>query len=331
MLMNRDGELGLGVSNPKALFHMDAPRDIKNTQDGSFILGDGVGSYLTMDGNEVQARFRSSNSFQNATLRLQRLGGDLAIAEKGNGKVGIGTLHPRTALHVAVGTNANLNSERGYLLLGEEFNQNLVVDNNEIQSRNDGQPANLLLQKSGGRVGIGAANSNVRLNISDEGWQLRLGNPKSGAADWFIGGSSSDWLVGEDKLVLGSSANSGNGTLYLHGNTRGASIGTSGLPTGYRLAVDGKIICEELHVEMSQSWPDYVFADSYQLRSLEEVEASIKQENHLPGIPSAQEIESQGLDVAAMQRMQMEKIEELTLYIIQLKKEIEALKAQQNQ
>ncbi len=323
MIMNRDGEMGIDMANPKALLHINQNRSITNSRDGSFIIGKTTQSYLTMDANEIQTR----NGFNGSgtTLRLNRLAGDVAIAEKGNGRLGIGTLFPATALHVAVGTNANLNDATGYLILGKENDQNLVIDNNEIQSRDDKAASNLLLQKSGGKVGIGAANSNSRLNVRDESWQLRLDNPTNGAADWLIGASASNWPVGDDKLVFSTTANSYEGTLTLHGNPKGASIGTQTLPDGYRLAVDGKIICEELHVEMSQNWPDYVFSDAYQLKSLEELKASIEQNHHLPGIPNARTVEENGLDMAAMMRLQMEKIEELTLYIIQLNERIKEL------
>lgn len=326
MVMNRDGEVGIAVPDPKAFLHVKHDKSITPTRDGAVIIGDVSSSYMTMDNNELQAWGKDYLGKTGNTMRLQRHDGDLAIAEKGNGRVGIGITFPATALHVAVGTNANLNDQRGYLILGKENTQNLVMDNNEIQSRNNNAASNLLLQKSGGNVGIGSANSNARLNISDENWHLRLGNPVSGAADWFIGGSSSAWAVGEDKLVFSTNNSSPNGTLILHGDAKGASVGTADLPDGYKLSVDGKVICEEVHVEMSQNWPDYVFADSYKLKSIEEVAASIERDNHLPGVPSAATVEAEGLDIAEMQRIQMEKIEELTLYIIQLKAEIEELK-----
>lgn len=328
MVMNRDGEIGIAIPDPKAYLHIRHHNSITNTRDGAVIIGNVSSSYMTMDNNELQAWKHDFNGKTGSTMRLQRLSGDLAIAEKGNGRVGIGTTFPATALHVAVGTNANLNDQRGYLILGKENQQNLVMDNNEIQSRDNNAASNLLLQKSGGNVGIGAANSNARLNISDESWHLRLGNPASGAADWFIGGSSNAWAIGEDKLVFSTNNSSPNGTLILHGDAKGASVGTADLPDGYKLSVDGKVICEEVHVEMSQSWPDYVFADTYKLKSIEEVAASIERDNHLPGVPSAATVEAEGLDIAEMQRIQMEKIEELTLYIIQLKAEIEELKTE---
>ena len=72
--------------------------------------------------------------------------------------------------------------------------------------------------------------------------------------------------------------------------------------------------------------PDYVFDEEYGLKSLAEVEAYIKANSHLPNIPSAKEVETNGQDVGAMQLKLLEKIEELTLYMIELKKENQAQK-----
>ena len=79
---------------------------------------------------------------------------------------------------------------------------------------------------------------------------------------------------------------------------------------------------------MSQNWPDFVFADEYQLPSLSEVEKSIQLNKHLPGIPSAKEIHEEGINVGEMQKLMMQKIEELTLYVIDLQKQNVDLKAE---
>lgn len=103
-------------------------------------------------------------------------------------------------------------------------------------------------------------------------------------------------------------------------------IGTLKTPVGYKLAVGGKVICEEVKVQLQNAWPDYVFESDYVLPSLEQVEQHIKINKHLPGIPAACELETDGISVGAMQTKMMEKIEELTLYLIDLKKENTALR-----
>jgi hypothetical protein len=101
-------------------------------------------------------------------------------------------------------------------------------------------------------------------------------------------------------------------------------------PAGYRLYVKEGILTERLKIAnyCSSQWADYVFAPDYKLKPLSEVEAFVKTNKHLPNVPSAQEIENDGLDVADMLARQMEKIEELTLYMIEMKKEIDILKSE---
>ena len=110
------------------------------------------------------------------------------------------------------------------------------------------------------------------------------------------------------------------------------TIGNSALctPTGYKLFVEEGILTEKVKVAIncSTSWADYVFANDYNLKPLSEVESFIKENQHLPNIPSATELEKEGLDLGIMQSLQMAKIEELTLYMIEMKKEIETLKTQ---
>ena len=107
-------------------------------------------------------------------------------------------------------------------------------------------------------------------------------------------------------------------------------IGTSTTTpaTGYLLSVNGKIITEEVRVQLDANWPDYVFHKNYRLKPLAEVEDFINSNNHLPGIPSAKQVADDGLMLGDMQKRVLEKVEELTLYMIQLDKENQQLKQQ---
>ena len=98
-------------------------------------------------------------------------------------------------------------------------------------------------------------------------------------------------------------------------------IGTAN-PT-YKLSVNGNVRAKEVVVETG--WADYVFNKKYKLKSLDEVANYIEQNKHLKGIPSAQEIEKNGLQLGDTQKKMMEKIEELTLYVIELNKQIKEL------
>lgn len=96
------------------------------------------------------------------------------------------------------------------------------------------------------------------------------------------------------------------------------SIGTASTQ-GYKLAVNGSIRAKEIKVEVA-NWPDYVFAKGYELPSLKETEQHIKDKGHLPGIPSAEEVKANGVDLGEMNVKLLQKIEELTLHLIESEK-----------
>jgi hypothetical protein len=124
----------------------------------------------------------------------------------------------------------------------------------------------------------------------------------------------------DDQFVMKSSAGDSSPSLVVDLDSNWVSIATATRKPGYALSVDGKIVCEELLVEDSADWPDYVFQEDYRLQPLEEVEAHIKERKHLPGIPTAAEISKNGLPIGEMQKRMMEKIEELTLHLIEQNK-----------
>lgn len=94
----------------------------------------------------------------------------------------------------------------------------------------------------------------------------------------------------------------------------------------YKLAVNGGIICEEVKVIADVPDADYVFEKDYMLMSLSELEAFIQTNKHLPDIPSAELFKADGYKIGEMDEMLLRKIEELTLYIIDLEKQIHELK-----
>lgn len=102
-------------------------------------------------------------------------------------------------------------------------------------------------------------------------------------------------------------------------------------PGTYKLYVEQGILTEKVKValETTADWSDFVFASDYKLLSLDSVKTFINENCHLPGVPSADDVVKEGIDVAKMDALLLQKIEELTLYMIELKKEIDVLKAKQ--
>ncbi len=101
-----------------------------------------------------------------------------------------------------------------------------------------------------------------------------------------------------------------------------------GMTTPYKLLEldnNGLLYAREIKVNLD-SWPDYVFDANYRLMPLNELQAFIELNNHLPNVPTACEMEEQGINIAESNVMLMEKVEELTLYLIQVKEQLDAQK-----
>ena len=91
-----------------------------------------------------------------------------------------------------------------------------------------------------------------------------------------------------------------------------------------KLAVHGTIRAREIKVE-NANWPDFVFNKSYQLPTLKETETHIREKGHLSGIPSAADVQASGIDLGEMNAKLLQKIEELTLHLIEKDKQLTEL------
>jgi hypothetical protein len=119
--------------------------------------------------------------------------------------------------------------------------------------------------------------------------------------------------------ALGCGADSGAWSRapgVLHTDQR-VGIGTNAPAS--ELAVKGTVLAQEVKVSVD-GWPDYVFHESYPLMPLDELAQRVERDGHLPGMPDAASVAREGLDLGASQRKLLEKVEELTLYVIELER-----------
>jgi hypothetical protein len=117
-------------------------------------------------------------------------------------------------------------------------------------------------------------------------------------------------------LLVGYQSNNqdyGTGNIFATGYV---GIGTTDTK-GYKLGVNGSVIATSVTVKAYGTWADYVFKSTYKLPSLLDVKAFIDQHQHLPEIPSADEVEKNGQNLGEMNRLLLKKVEELTLYAIE--------------
>jgi hypothetical protein len=115
---------------------------------------------------------------------------------------------------------------------------------------------------------------------------------------------------------------SGSGAIY--DSTDNVGIGTSNTQ-GYKLAVNGAAIFTRIKVKAVGFWPDYVFRRDYHLPDLKTLEKYIVSHQHLPDVPAESDVKKDGQDVGETQAVLLRKVEELTLYVIDLNKKVEAL------
>ena len=166
---------------------------------------------------------------------------------------------------------------------------------------------------------------NVFINEKDYYTRFRITAFAKGMGElstWFQGWTIVDEAMQGTQSVNLTYKNNFKGTVTNQGDL--FSSGNMGIGTtdtkGYKLAVNGKIRAQEIKVEAA-NWPDYVFAKDYKLPSLQQTEKHIQEKGHLPGIPSAEEVEANGVDLGEMNAKLLKKIEELTLHLIEIEKQ----------
>lgn len=315
---NVSGTTGLGVTAPieklevggNVKVSQDLISDKINSGDGLFSRSLQVTQNLNVTGNtglgvaspteklEVGGNIKATGDVTAVNVRANKgyfssleSDGNLTI----NGNMGIGVAPGNYKLSVAGDTY---------------FNGLLTAENLTVKQ-------NLTLNGAfsvTGPFGIGVAAPEAQLHVNGDGK--------------FDGNVTANKIIVNAIEIAGSGQSSGTGlnlgdNLIVNGSV---AIGTTKI-SGYKLSVNGKIrASDDIKVYLESEWSDFVFGKNYKLRKLEEVEQYIKENGHLPEIPSAEAVKKDGIDLGAMDAKLLQKIEELTLYMIEMKKENEVLK-----
>lgn len=346
------GNVGIGTSTPSSKFSVA----------GNLLV---TGGDISINDPSATVFFRVSNSAR-ASVALSGVNDDLSIGTlalndlgkmyfktqsvnrmtiEPNGDVGIGFTSPSYKLDVNGNTRTvgNFIAEDGYIQIKNTADTKLW--NIQYSSSSDRllfleQGVERVILQNGGNVGIGETFPAEKLHVNgntmiDGDATLNTVNPtiqlqNSDVNKGFVQLSGDNIRIGtnsgntDGKFVIRTN---GGDRVFVDGSGN-VNIGSQTDAPGYKLRVDGKMICEEVKVKLSSAWPDYVFEDEHQLMPVDELSKFIQLNKHLPNIPSAREVATNGIQVGDMQKRMMEKIEELTLYIISLQQQIDSLKKQ---
>ncbi|MBQ4819420.1 hypothetical protein [Aquimarina sp. MMG016] len=304
MRIKNNGDVGIGTTNPRQKVHIH-----EDDNKEAFLLLSGIAPGVLFSPSETSSLFVPGIglSTRNAHYFPTAVSGDFNIRGANNGDVLLGTL------------------------TGNAINERMRITNN-------------------GDVGIGTTSPNTKLHVEGQIYSsnairnnsiklagnrgfLKLRRYTEGENNKFnIALEPSTTEVSE--LWINSDGDFSNGTrvkgkgLLVDQNL---SVGGADFQQGFDLAVKGKIIAEELKIRTFANWPDYVFTPEYSIKSLSEVEKYITKHGHLANIPSAKQVQEEGFDLANMNALLLEKIEELTLHTIAQQKELELLKKQVNE
>ena len=214
-----------------------------------------------------------------------------------------------------------------------------------IREYNSNDFGNFEITSSG--LGIGYNTNGAQLTIGGNG-NVNVLNDKTNSTIGLSDGSGN--VSGKPRLILHQRSDIPHAYIYFNQNLYFVSDGAKGkVPlvlqydgsvgigfspgyasgvnhtNGYKLAVNGNIHAKAIDIDM-YNWSDFVFESDYNLRTLSEVESFIKKNGHLPDMPSTEEVNANGINIGEIQSKLLQKIEELTLYLIEMKKNNEILK-----
>lgn len=341
LIVKSNGNVGISTAEPTYRLHVVNP----NVSSGTAIRADAINGHIRLfetDGSAPATNFtqieRNGDAFhiyQNDGSAYQHV-----LSATMNGNVGLGNTSPTYKLHVtntntASGTAIRADAINGHIRLFETDGSAPTTNFTQIERngdafhiyQNDGSAyQHVLTAKMNGNIGMGTATPQASLHIlTNDNTSLKIETTTYNNADIALKSGS-----GQSDILNYNTSDQLTSILRFNDDGFGSSMTFTSYASGsnpvdnFKVTSSGITYAKEIIVQTS-AFPDYVFSNEYNLMSLHQINDFIKANHHLPNIPSATEVESNGMAIGDMQVKQMEKIEELYLYIIDLNEKVEKL------
>ena len=352
MTLTWEGRIGIGIANPLAQLHVG----LNILAEGNITTKDKL--ILATD-NTTKNRWEISRTGTGLNYTYtEKLPQDILFLGN-DGKMGIGTKDPQAMLDVAGALNTSSATVKDNLGVGIDApKQKLHVHNGNILITNTKWPVagfekNALIfeyliddgsqpwppEDKWGIERTVMGNGNYGLNFWKYGYynDAKNGDPTRGMKYRSIIYCSHDDNVGigtttpQARLDVNGSFNAQSADIAgtVTANTLSTQTATiANTLTANRMRVDNLLCAKEIKVQLTSCWPDYVFSKEHTLLPLHEVEQFITANQHLPNVPSAAEVEANGVNIGEMNAVLIQKVEELTLYILQQNKKLTDLQNQ---
>jgi hypothetical protein len=358
MRISKEGNLGLGTTEPQAQLHINDINGAQNAPSAGMILARSWSNIYDTRASSIFHYYNGNTYQDNLGFAVAGDGGSFSSPNslsqikmmiQGNGNVGIGTITPTHKLMVDGNFRVNhtgygIVQDDGIISVGTYSDGSagwFGTNSNHPLYFYTANGYESMAITQGGNIGMGTNAPNEKLSVvgttglygntvispslNGSLGTLSVGNPTLYTNSMLNVKSNLQYAAFIDGATTTSAALQVEGRTKLNGNV---SIGSgAGFASGYRLSVDGKIICTELRVQATP-FPDYVFASDYKLKPLDEVEEHINTHHRLPNMPPAAEVESEGMSVGGIQLKLVEKVEELTLYLLQQQKQLKEQQAE---
>jgi len=314
------GKLGIGVGavvSPAKLLHLRALGDIligggaptSTTMRMEFLQPDFMGGFIT-NSYDISVN-TNSLTFANPTSTST----NIIMTLKNEGHVGIGTNLPDRRLHISHAVPNGLagikirNAAAGHKGWTIAHRQSGSVGlGGSLHFYNEEHNKTSMMIDEFGKVVIGTTDAIGSLTVHGEsGTSIDLVSKENPTA-WENQIRFNDKDAGLRHIIFDDYSDN---TLHIYPGYGGGA--------DRKVKINGSLLVKEVEVKIG--WSDFVFEQDYRLMPLNEVEQFIARNGHLPDIPSGKEVEENGLQLASMQTKMMQKIEELTLYVIELKKD----------